>query len=527
VSTQRPRQEDEDVEQAPDHSERHGVRLADLAGDIPSLGVMGNGEVTVRGVRLNSREVRPGDLFVAVRGQNSDGNKYIREAIMRGAVAVLTDRADIAQTCPIPCLFVADARTSLAWAAASLYGHPGKRLGVVGVTGTDGKTTTAHLLHHLLNASGRKTGLLCTASIRVGDEVRANSSGFTTPEAPALQEFLRQAVDAGMGYAVVEASSHALALQRTTACHFDAGVFTNLTPEHLDFHGDLAGYLAAKATLFAGLGHGVDKGIPRVAVLNADDPATPNLREATTVRVATYGLDSKAEVTARRIVPLSGGTRFEMVTPQGVADIKLRLDGLFNVRNWLAAATAAMALGVSMDDVQAAAETAAPPQGRMQMIDCGQSFRVVVDFAHTPNALRQTLQTLGASTHGRLLVVFGHAGGRDRQNRPRMAEVAAQFSDFFVISNDDVYDEDPQQIADELAAGARAAGAVQGRDFAVMLDRRAAFATVFARARPGDTVLLAGRGHMSHTVVRGKKIPFDDALVARSLLEAMTERQAG
>jgi UDP-N-acetylmuramyl-tripeptide synthetase len=330
-----------------------------------------------------------------------------------------------------------------------------------------------------------------------------------------------------MEYAVVEASSHALALQRTAGCHFDAGVFTNLTPEHLDFHGDLPGYLAAKATLFAELGRGGDKGLPRVAVLNADDAATPRLREVTTVPVVTYGVDSAADVTARHIVPLSVGSRFEMVTPQGVAEVKLRLDGLFNVRNWLAAATAAMTQGVSLEDVKAAAETAEPPLGRMQTVDCGQPFRVVVDFAHTPNGLRQAMRTLRASGHGRLLVVFGHAGGRDRQNRPRMAEVAVQLSDFFVISNDDVYDEDPQQIADELAAGARAAGAMQGRDFAVVLDRRAAFAAAFARARPGDTVLLAGRGHMSHTVVRGKKVPFDDVLVARALLEAMTERKAG
>ncbi len=306
---------------------RRCISLERLGACVPDARLKGAGGLLVHGIRGDSREVRAGDLFFAVEGFRTDGNDFIHDALRRGAIAVGAERVDIAAKYPVPCLIVPDARLALAFAASAFYGHPSQELGVIGVTGTDGKTTTASMVHHLLACSGQLSALLTTVEVRIGRFAKANDTDLTTPEAPTLQAFLADGVAAGLKYAVLEVSSHSLALHRVAGCHFDVGVFTNLSPEHLDFHGDIHQYLAAKASLFATLGDDSSKTTPKAAVINIDDCAALHLREVTNVPVVTYGIESNAEVRARNISHHEDGTRFEVITPSGTVAVHSQLMG--------------------------------------------------------------------------------------------------------------------------------------------------------------------------------------------------------
>jgi UDP-N-acetylmuramoyl-L-alanyl-D-glutamate--2,6-diaminopimelate ligase len=402
-------------------------------------------------------------------------------------------------------VIVPEARAALADLAAALFGHPSRAMPTVGVTGTDGKTSTTQLLSAILEVHGLRTGWLTTVNTKIGPELRPNTVDHTTPEAPLVQQTLAEMRAAGVQVAILETSSHALALHRVHGVTFQVGVFTNLSPEHLNFHGSMEAYAEAKSRLFGMLPpHGL-------AVLNADDPHSSTMRAATCARVVSYGFSPAADLYASDVRLGPRGTRW-LLQPHGI-ELSTRLVGRFNVANWLAAYAAATFFGAPVDTLRQAAAVQPPVPGRMNLVECGQPFAVIVDFAHTPQALGKALDTIRELGARRVLLLFGLAGGRDEANRPVMGALAAEKADFFVISSDDPRDEDPAVIAAQIAAGARDSG-----KFGIELDRRAAMRRLFEQAEPGDAVLLAGKGHEQRMVVHGQNLAWNDARVARELL---------
>lgn len=471
------------------------------------------------GVTQDSRAVQPGWLFVAVRGLERDGHAYIPQAVAAGAVAVAGE-PPLEVPPGVAAIEVPSARAALADFSATLHGHPSNRLTLVGITGTDGKTSTTQILGAILEALGRRIGWLTTASVRVTDEIRSNTYDHTTPEAPVVQGLLAEMVEQGVECALLEVSSHALALERVRGCNFDLAIFTNLSPEHLNFHGDLAAYRDAKARLFASLDPSQSKGFSKLGVINADDPAAATMTAACRAPIVRYGLQAPAEYSAGEVQLSPRGSRFAVESPLGAFPLETKLLGGFNVANWLAATAAAFALGARPEHVQLAAGQIGPVRGRMEPVDCGQPFLVIVDFAHTPQALETALRTLRPHTSGRLFTLFGQAGGRDPANRPAMGAIATHLSDYFLVTTDDPLHEDPGEIAEAIAAGATNAGARRGKDFDIELDRSLAISQLIARARSGDTVLLAGKGHEQRMLVGDHRLPWDDAGEARRALGA-------
>lgn len=501
-----------------------GVRLvpsiSQLLRETPSAQLLrGDPGSGISGIAFDSRRVNRGDLFVAIPGYKLDGRQFVQQALARGAAAVVSE-PPVPNTAEAASIIVPSARSALADLAAAFYGHPSRELTLVGITGTDGKTSVTQLLSTVLEAAGKRTGWLTTVDLKVGPEHRPNDFQHTTPEAVGVQSFLRELVDARVEVALLEVSSHALALERVRGCELDLAIFTNLSPEHLNFHRGMAEYLAAKLRLFTMLQEPGHKPGSRHGVVNADDPRAAQVRAACPSPVLTYGLDNPADVTASELRLSESGASFTLSTSAGQADVSSPLLGRFNVLNWLAAAAAAHALGIGPEIVARAAAAAGPVPGRMERIRQGQPFLVVVDFAHTPQALEMALRTLRAHTPGRILLLFGNAGERDPASRPTMGGLAAELADFFVISMDDPLHEDPASIAEQAADGARQAGAALGRDFTIELDRRRAIQMLLEQAQPGDTVLLAGKGHEPRMLIGDARLPWDDRQVVTELLQS-------
>jgi UDP-N-acetylmuramoyl-L-alanyl-D-glutamate--2,6-diaminopimelate ligase len=494
--------------------------LAELLLELPDATlVQGDLTTPIGGIAYDTRQLHPGDIFVAVPGFRRDARVFIPEARRRGAAAIVAQAdADVALGAT-PFVRVPDARQALALLACAAYGHPSRHLPVIGITGTDGKTSTTYLLSTILETLGLSTGWLTTVNTKLGDELRPNVAENTTPEAPVIQHTLAEMVDRRVDVAILETSSHALELQRVAGTRFAIGVFTNLSPEHLNFHRSMEAYRAAKARLFAML---PPSGL---AVLNADDPSSAAMRAATSARVLTYGLDAPADVEADELRLRSDGTSFRLRAVAQTQAVRTALIGRFNVANWLAAYAAATPFGAAPIDLARAAERQPPVVGRMNLVSRpADPFPVVVDFAHTPQALTNALHTVRHLVAGRVLLVFGLAGGRDAENRPVMGALAARASDYFVISMDDPGEEDALAIAESIADGATQAGACRGIDFDVDVDRRSAIRTLLQRARPGDVVLLAGKGHEQRMVEGTERRPWSDARVASEELARLRER---
>lgn len=480
----------------------------------------GADDLEVRAVAYDSRKSAAGSLFVAIGGFHRDGHDFAADAVARGAVAVVAERALGVRA---PVAIVEDSRAALADLAAEFFDHPTRKLKLAGVTGTDGKTTTVHLVSDVLQAAGERTGYATTVDFKVTEHEWANETRQSTQEAIDVQEFFAELLVAGGTWGVLEATSHALALRKLRGCEFDIAVFTNLSPEHLDFHGTLQGYLEAKALLFDMLKTGANKGVAKTAVLNADDPHWRYLADrAGTASVVTYGIDAHADVQGTVLAADASGSRVKVETHDESAELVLPLVGRFNVHNALAAAAAGIAAGVPLTKARDALQRARPVRGRMERVDCGQPFSVIVDYAHTPESLDKVLSLLRPLTKGRLIAVFGSAGERDRAKRPRLAEIAAKHADLFVITQEDPRLEDPAAILAEIEAGASAVGKRRGNDYLVIDDRREAVREAIKRAQPGDTVVLAGKGHEGSIIVGEEKRPWDEAAAARDAL-----REAG
>ena len=470
------------------------------------------GDSAISGLQYDSRRVRPGDLFVAMRGESVDGNRFLDAAIAQGAAAVVTDSGQQPPRGELPWAQVVHGRRALARLSANFYGRPAEKLSLTGITGTNGKTTTSFLVESIFSAAQRPALLVGTIEYHVAGRVLP--APHTTPEALELNQLFSQALAAGASEGVMEVSSHALAQQRVFGMPFDVAVFTNLTRDHLDYHGTMEDYFAAKRMLFEGCGTAP----PRVSVLNQDDPAAVQLVKTSQhsgSRVVTYGLE-RGDFHARELEFGPTGTRFHLASPQGSVFLHSPLLGRVNAYNILAAAAAAIPRGCSLEQVAAGVEALRRVPGRFEQVDCGQSFAVVVDYAQTDDALRNLTAVARefVAGRGRVLTVFGCGGDRDRAKRPLMGEAAGRGSDFVVVTSDNPRSEDPQAIIDEAVPGLRRTGT----RFTVEPDRTRAIALAIAEARPGDIVLIAGKGHEKVQVTRAGSAPFDDVAVARDAL---------
>jgi UDP-N-acetylmuramoyl-L-alanyl-D-glutamate--2,6-diaminopimelate ligase len=467
----------------------------------------------------DSRAAGPGALFVAVRGFHSDGHSFIPQALELGAVAVVAEEgASIAPTGGVPVVRVPDTRKALARLATTFYGRPSTKLKLVGITGTKGKTTTSYLTRSIIEAAGQRAGLIGTIDYRIGDRIYPAPN--TTPESVDLQALLAKMVEQRAGYCVMEVSSHALALGRTDGCVFEAAAFTNLAPEHLDFHASLDEYFQAKLTLFAGLGP------EKTAVVNQDDARCGEILRGTTARVITYGLGGGADIRpVGEIEHDRKGLRFRAATPLGEILIASTLMGMYNVQNILAAVGLGVALGCAGDAISKGIRDMAAVPGRMETVDAGQDFSVIVDYAHTEESLRSLLCAVRDVCMGRVITVFGCGGDRDRSKRPHMGAAALAGSDLVIVTSDNPRTEDPLVIIREIESGMQEAGhritnaddraPAGGKPYLVIPDRAAAIETAVAAAGPGDAVVLAGKGHEEYQIVGNKKFHFDDREEAR------------
>ena len=490
-------------------------------------------ELLIRGVTSDSRYVVEGTLFVAVSGIHADGHDFVAAARDRGAAAAIVGR--VVEGVAMPQIVVDDTRRALAAAAAWWYGDPSHELGIVGITGTDGKTTTSFLAAAVLEAAGVSTGLITTAAAGVGSLRTSNPEHVTTPEAPQLQRMLRAMASAGNEAAIVETTSHGLALGRVAEIAYDVAVFTNLTHEHLELHGTFEAYREAKLSLFRRLGENVqDKKLtrpwPRTGIVNADDDASALFAAAALgagARVIRYGESAGADVRAISVTVNQQSMRVEVATPRWRGEVDLRLAGRFNVHNALAAIALGEALELDGAAVRAALASVSGVPGRMERVDCGQPFGVIVDYAHSPASLEKVLDVLApmaSAGGGGLIAVFGSAGERDVLKRPMMGRLAAERCRLVVVTNEDPRGEDAMSIIGEIAAGARTATPEAAGPRPTILeipDRRAAIEAAFGRARPGDVVLLAGKGHEQTIIMAGGPIAWDERSEAIRALERL------
>jgi len=476
--------------------------------DVETAPARANAFVT--GVAYDSRAVEPGNVFVALKGLHADGTRFVQQALDRGAVAIVSEDSPPAHTAT-SWTTVSDARFALALLAASYCGHPSADMRVVGITGTNGKTTTAYLLAAIFEAAGIRCGLLGTVAYRVAGEIREATR--TTPEAPDVQGLLREMVSAGCGACAMEVSSHALTLRRVDGMTFAAGVFTNLTRDHLDFHADMDEYFRAKSRLFELLAPGAP------SVVNIDDPRGKTLASSVPNPV-TFAVAQQADVVPGPLSFTLEGLTFNARTPRGVVRVRSSLVGRPNVYNVLAAIASATALGIPIDAIEKGVGSLEGVPGRFEVVSgTKDEVTVVVDYAHTDDALRNLLETARPLSRGRLITVFGCGGDRDRTKRPLMGAVAGRLSDVIVVTSDNPRSEDPRRIIEEVLRGLTADTRKDvGQRLLTIVERREAIETAIGLARAGDLVLIAGKGHEKYQVIGSRVLPFDDVLVARETL---------
>lgn len=481
--------------------------LSEIVGGLGNIASSGSMGISVQGIAMDSRRVQAGDLYACVPGFKADGHDFAAGAVASGAVALVVERF---LPLDVPQVKVANVRQVLGVIAANVYDCPSEKLNLVGVTGTNGKTTITHLIEKIAMKHGRKVGLIGTLGSRI--DGRDIPGERTTPEAVEVQKLLAEMVDEGVSVAVMEVSSHAMDLGRVNGCEFDAGIFTNLTQDHLDYHKTMEEYLFAKSLLFSNL-----KGIkqPKISVLNGDDPVFAKLRQASAAPVVSYGIHNTADYQAKNVEVTLEGVLFEVHFRNKVQCIQYSTPGIFSVYNALAAFAWGVERGYDPTTVAEALGEIGGVPGRFESIRLGQPFQVIVDYAHTPDGLENVVQTARGFTKGRLITVFGCGGDRDRGKRPIMGKVASQKSDFVLVTSDNPRTEDPDQIIQEILTG------VSGVDCAAQPDRREAIWSACRMAKPGDTVLIAGKGHETYQIFGDLVHPFDDREAAREALRGL------
>jgi len=495
---------------------RMAMKFREFAELLAFSRLVGDGDAVVTGVQMDHRLIEPGNAFVCIPGAVHDGHAFAAEAVAKGAAAVVAEKE--LPFLPVPQLIVRDTRQAVGWLAAHFHGYPSRRLKLVGVTGTNGKTTVTWLIDRIFADAGYKTGVLGTIGVKYGD-VNLPAER-TTQEAPDLQRTLRWMADAGVEVCAMEVSSHALELGRVKGCRFRTAVFTNLTQDHLDYHVTMERYRATKGLLFARLACDGPGDGRQFAVLNADDEASAEYARLTAAQVITYGIEREADIMAKDIAVHSRGTSFTLVTPAGSGRVHMKLIGAFNVHNALAAAAAALPEGIGLASVIRSLEAAEPVAGRMETVDAGQDFLVLVDYAHTPDGLENALRTICRFAEGKIITVFGCGGDRDRTKRPVMGRIAAEYSDLVFVTSDNPRSEEPMAIIGEIMEGIRESGFPEDRCQAVE-DRREAIRRAVAAAEKGDVVLIAGKGHETYQILKSGTIEFDDRQVAREAIRGL------
>lgn len=478
-----------------------GVRMNRAKGDM---------ETDIKGLAYDSRRVSSGDLFFALRGAHTDGTAYAAEAVSKGASAVICQGA-CPEDMPVPSVCVEDAREALALVSSRFYDNPSEGLVITGITGTNGKTTTAFIVKSILESAGNKVGLIGTVSYMIGE--KKYPAPYTTPEAPEFQGLLREMLSAGCRHVVTEVSSHALAQKRADHTRFGAAVFTNLTREHLDYHKGMEDYFSAKRRLF-------DELLSGPAVINADDPYGRRLASSVGNKL-TYGMGNGADLVARDIENSLGGLSFRLASGGVEHPVKSRLIGTINVYNILAAAGAAVVLGMPWEAILEGIKGAGQVEGRFQRLEFGQDFLIIVDYAHTEDALMRLIVTAREVTNGRVITVFGCGGDRDRTKRPAMGSAATELSDLVFITSDNPRSEEPFDIIKEIVAGAKA------DNYRVVPDRAEAIRLAVREARPSDTVLIAGKGHEDYQLVKDRRLRFSDVEEAEKAVKEVLDKMGG
>ena len=487
-------------------------RLKRLAALIEGAQIIGDPDTIVTDIVQDSRQASRGAIFVAMRGARVDGHSFIPEVIKKGAAVIMTEQA-IDPPVGTAVLKVTALDAALQIVVPAFWDYPGRQLRMIGITGTNGKTTTSYLIRAILREAGRKTGLIGTIQILIGDKKLPVHN--TTPNVVDLQRILAAMVDEGMEYAVMEVSSHALDQDRVAGCEFDTAVFTNLTQDHLDYHKTMENYRLAKAKLFAGLAAGTKPG--KTAVVNIDDEAGAFMLEHTTAERITYAIkDEKAGLRAVEVRLHASGADFAVQGGFGRIKLQLAITGLFNVYNVLGAVGAALAEEIPVGVIEKALTAFRGVPGRFELIDCGQPFAVVVDYAHTPDGLENILRTAREITPHHIITVFGCGGDRDKTKRPIMGRIAAELSDAVIATSDNPRGEDPTSILAEVMTGVREK--IGNKAVDEIPDRRQAIFVAIAMAQPGDTVIIAGKGHEDYQILKDKTIHFDDREVAREAL---------
>jgi UDP-N-acetylmuramoyl-L-alanyl-D-glutamate--2,6-diaminopimelate ligase len=493
------------------------MTFAELVAPLRTAERQGDLDVAVTSLTDDSRAVRPGSVFVAVKGERVDGHAFVGKAVAAGAVALVLQKGFNVTPAPsVPVVRVQDSRRVLGLLAGRFHGDPSSRLCMVGVTGTNGKTTVTYLCKGVLETAGRRVGLIGTVAYQIGAERLA--AAHTTPGAVELQALLARMADAGMDAAVMEVSSHALALDRTAGCEFDVAIFTNLTQDHLDFHADMESYFQAKLRLFSDLDPAGRKLRPKRVIVNLDDARGSRVCEASRVPVWTYAIHTPADIRAEDVRLALSGTRFTAATPHGRFPVESRLVGEHNVYNILAVIGVGLHEGLSPEIIRRGVASVTNVPGRFERVEAGQDFTVVVDYAHTDDALLRLLTAAQALKTGRIITVFGCGGDRDRGKRPKMGRVAARLSDVVFLTSDNPRSEDPAAILREIEAGVREVLADKPVRYEVIADRRAAIEAAVREAKSGDTVLIAGKGHEDYQIVGSARLHFDDREVARAAL---------
>ncbi|MBT2654269.1 UDP-N-acetylmuramoyl-L-alanyl-D-glutamate--2,6-diaminopimelate ligase [Bacillus sp. ISL-18] len=465
-----------------------------------------NPEIT--SIENDNRKVQKGSLFICIKGYTVDGHDFAESAVKNGAAAVLAERP---LELDVPVVLVNDTTRAMAVLADAFYGQPTKSLYLIGITGTNGKTTTSHLIEKIFADAGKKTGLIGTMYTKIADQIIETKN--TTPESLTLQKTFNQMVDAGVNTAVMEVSSHALDLGRVHGCEYNVAVFTNLTQDHLDYHQTMEEYKRAKSLLFAQLGNTFDLNKPKYAVLNADDEASEMYSRSTAAHVVTYGIEQKADLKAKNIQMTPKGTVFDLEIMGITYPIRMQLIGKFSVYNVLASIAAALVSGLGMEQIIHSIESVEGVAGRVELVNAGQDFTVIVDYAHTPDSLENVLKTIQQFAEKKIFVIVGCGGDRDRTKRPLMAQIACHLATDVILTSDNPRSEDPLEILKDMEAG------VKGETYQVIPDRRKAIYTAVSQASAGDIILIAGKGHETYQIIGKEVHDFDDRLVAREAIE--------
>jgi UDP-N-acetylmuramoyl-L-alanyl-D-glutamate--2,6-diaminopimelate ligase len=471
----------------------------------------GSTNPVIKSIEMDSRLVQDGSLFICIEGYTVDGHDYAMQAIGNGAVALISEKP---LSVDVPVILVKDTKRAMAILANVFYDHPTTKFSLIGVTGTNGKTTTTHLIEKILNDANKKTGLIGTMYMKIADQTLETKN--TTPESLSLQQIFAEMVEQKVDSAIMEVSSHALHLGRVRGCDFNIAVFTNLTQDHLDYHETMEAYRNAKGLLFAQLGNTYCSNTVKVAVLNGDDPASKEYEKMTSAQIVTYGIENECDVSATNIQITAQGTSFEVNAQGKKTTVQLKMIGKFSVYNALAAMTACLVEGVSLESIISSLESVEGVSGRFEPVDAGQPFTVIVDYAHTPDSLENVLKTVKEFAQGEIHVVVGCGGDRDKTKRPLMAKIANELGDYVILTSDNPRSEDPMQIIFDMEKGlSKESGHVS------IVDRKEAIIYAIEKAKIKDVIVIAGKGHETYQIIGKETIFFDDRIIAANAIKEM------